>query len=115
MAGAEIQRSYAKGVVHIDLNFGGPLSGPVPRQERLGAGTRDRPPIVQCRNAGGLPARSRRQNPASATTTSMTPSTAGRRAMPLHCVAIDANPETGLILGLRGILRHPPGSGLPRP
>ncbi len=25
LAGAEIQRSYAKGVVHIDLNFGGPL------------------------------------------------------------------------------------------
>jgi hypothetical protein len=98
LAGAEIHQSYAKGVVHIDLNFGGPLSGRSLVKSALalahGAGL----PIAQCGDALAY-LREADAEPCFGYYYVDDPVDGRPPATPLHCVAIDANPETGLILG----------------
>jgi hypothetical protein len=98
LAGAEIQRSYAKGVVHIDLNFGGPLSGRSLVKSALALAHETGLPIVQCRDAVAY-LREADTEPCFGYYYVDDPVDGRPPAMPLHCVAIDANPETGLILG----------------
>ena len=98
LAGAEIQRSYAKGVVRIDLNFGGPLSGRSLVKSALALAHETGLPIVQCRDALAY-LREADAQPCFGYYYVDDPVGGRPPAMPLHCVAIDANPETGLILG----------------
>ena len=51
LAGAETQRSYANGVVRIDLDFGGPLSGRSLVKSALALAHNARVPIDQCLDA----------------------------------------------------------------
>ncbi len=98
LAGAEIQRSYANGVVRIDLDFGGPLSGRSLVKSALALAHSAHLPIDQCRDALSY------LRQADAETCFgyyyVDDLVDGRPpATPMHCVAIDANPATGLILG----------------
>lgn len=98
LVGAEIQRSYAKGVVHIELNFGGPLSGRSLVKTALalahGAGL----PIAQCGDALAY-LREADAEPCFGYYYVDDPVDGRPPGTPLHCVAVDARPETGLILG----------------
>ena len=98
LAGAEIQRSYAKGVMRIDLNFGGPLSGRSLVKSALALAHVTGLPIVQCRDALAY-LRDADAEPCFGYYYVNDPIDGRPPAMPLHCVAIDANPKTGLILG----------------
>jgi hypothetical protein len=98
LASAEIQRSYAKGVVRIDLNFGGPLSGRSLVKSALALAHETGLSIVQCGDALAY-LRIADAEPCFGYYYVDDPVDCRPPAMPLHCVAIDANPETGLILG----------------
>lgn len=98
LAGAESQRSYARGVIRIDLNFGGPLSGRSLVKSALALAHDAGLSIEQCGQALSY----LRQEDAEPCFGYyyVDDLVDGRPpATPLHCVAIDANPETGLILG----------------
>jgi hypothetical protein len=98
LAGAESQRSYAKGVVRFDLNFGSPLSGRSLVKSALalahGAGLS----IEQCGDALSY-LRQADVEPCFGYYYVDDLVDGRPPATPLHCVAIDANPATGLILG----------------
>ena len=98
LAGAETQRSYARGVVRIDLDFGGPMSGRSLVKSALalahGAGL----PINQCRDALAY-LRQADAEPCFGYYYVDDLVDGRPQATPLHCVAIDTNPATGLILG----------------
>lgn len=98
LAGAETQRSYARGVVRIDLDFGGPMSGRSLVKSALalahGAGL----PIHQCRDALAY-LRQADAEPCFGYYYVDDLVDGRPQATPLHCAAIDANPATGLILG----------------
>ncbi len=98
LAGAETQRSYTRGVVRIDLDFGGPMSGRSLVKSALALAHGSGLPIDQCRDALAY----LRQVDAEPCFGYyyVDDLVDGRpQTMPLHCVAIDANPATGLILG----------------
>ena len=98
LAGAESQRSYARGVIRFDLNFGGPLSGRSLVKSALALAHDAGLSIEQCGHALSY----LRQEDAEPCFGYyyVDDLVDGRPpATPLHCVAIDANPETGLILG----------------
>lgn len=98
LAGAETRQSYANGVMRIDLDFGGPLSGRSLVKSALALAHNAYLPIDLCRDALSY-LRQADAEPcfgyyyADDLVSGRLPGT------PLHCVAIDANPETGLILG----------------
>ncbi|MCF3947199.1 HNH endonuclease [Acidiphilium iwatense] len=98
LAGAEVQRTYAQGVVRIDLEFGGPVSGRSLVKSALALAHDAGLPIDRCgdslaylREADAEPCFG--YHYADDLVDGRPPAT------PLHCVAIDANPSTGLILG----------------
>jgi hypothetical protein len=98
LAGAETQRSYANGVVRIDLDFGGPLSGRSLVKSALALAHNAHLPIDQCRDALSY-LRQADAEPCFGYYYADDLVDGRPPATPLHCVAIDANPATGLILG----------------
>jgi hypothetical protein len=98
LAAAQVQRSYLQGAVRIDLGFGGELAGRSLVKSALALAYDAGISIDQCgdalnylRKAVGTPCFGYyyigdliAERPAET---------------PLHCIAIEANPETGLILG----------------
>jgi hypothetical protein len=98
LATAETRRSYAQGVVRLDLGFGGELAGRSLVKSALALAHEAEVPIDQCgdalrylRDADGEPCFGYYFVDDLVT---------GRPAgAPLHCVAIQADPQTGLILG----------------
>lgn len=98
LAGAEIRQSYAQGVVRIDLDFGGQSSGRSLVKSALALAHEAGLPIAQC---GGALAYLREADAEPCFGYYYVDDLVDRRplATPLHCVAIDANPDTGLILG----------------
>lgn len=98
VAGAESQRSYAKGNININLNFGGPSSGRSLVKSALAQAHYAGLPIEKCGDALSY----LRETDAQPCFNFYDDDDLvdGRPPnMPLHCVAIDANPATGLILG----------------
>lgn len=98
LAGAESQRSYVKGVVRIDLNFGGPLSGRSLVKSALALAHDAGLSIEQCGDALSY-LRQADAEPCFGCYYVDDLVDGRPPATPLHCVAIDANPATGLILG----------------
>ncbi|WP_238331413.1 MULTISPECIES: HNH endonuclease [unclassified Acetobacter] len=98
LAGAKSQRSYARGAINIDLNFGGPLSGRSLVKSALAQAHYAGLSIEQCGDAVSY-LRETDTEPCFRFYY-VDDLVDGRPATtPLHCVAIDANPATGLILG----------------
>lgn len=98
LAGAETQRSYARGVVRIDLDFGGPMSGRSLVKSALALAHSIGLPIDQCRDALAY-LRQADAEPCFGYYYVDDVVDGRSPTVPLHCVAIDANPATGLILG----------------
>ncbi|HUN96387.1 MAG TPA: HNH endonuclease, partial [Bradyrhizobium sp.] len=98
LAGAETRRSYAKGIVHIDLNFGGILSGRSLVKSALALAYSAGLSIEQCGDALSY-LRQADAEPCFGYYYVDDLVDGRPSATPLHCVAIDANPGTGLILG----------------
>jgi hypothetical protein len=98
LAGAEIQRTYAQGVVRIDLDFGGPLSGRSLVKSALALAHDAGLPIARCGDALAY-LRDADAEPCFGYYYVDDLLVGRPQAAPLHCVAIDANPATGLILG----------------
>ena len=98
LAGAEVQRTYAQGVVRIDLEFGGPVSGRSLVKSALALAHDAGLPIDRC---GDALAYLRKADAEACFGYHYADDLADGRppATPLHCVAIDANPSSGLILG----------------
>jgi hypothetical protein len=98
LAGAEVRRTYAQGVVRIDLDFGGPLSGRSLVKSALALAHDAGLPIDRCGDA--LAYLCEADAEPCFGYHYVDDLVDGRpSATPLHCVAIDANPNTGLILG----------------
>jgi len=98
LAGAEIQRTYAEGVVRIDLEFGGPLSGRSLVKSALALAHDAGVSIDRCGEALAY-LRDADAEPCFGYYYVDDLLVGRPEAAPLHCVAIDANPTTGLILG----------------
>lgn len=98
LAGAETQRSYAKGIVRIDLDFGGILSGRSLVKSALALAYSAGLSIEQCGDALSY-LRQADAEPCFGYYYVDDLVDGRPSATPLHCVAIDANPGTGLILG----------------
>lgn len=98
LAGADIRRSYAKGLVRLDLNFGGQLSGRSLVKSALALAHEAGLPVAQSSDALAY---LREADAEPCFGYYYIDDLVDRRplATPLHCVAIDANPETGLIFG----------------
>lgn len=98
LAGAEVKRTYAQGVMRFDLKFGDPMSGRSLVKSALALAHDAGLPIDRCGDALAY-LRDANAEPCFGyyyvddLVDDRPPST------PLHCVAIDANPNTGLILG----------------
>jgi HNH endonuclease len=98
LASAEVRRSYAQGAIHLNLGFGGELSGRSLVKSALALAHDAGIPINQCgdalkylRQADGEPCFGYYY---------VHDLVANRPAdVPLHCVAIKATPASGLILG----------------
>ncbi|PPQ38873.1 HNH endonuclease [Rhodoblastus acidophilus] len=98
LAGAEVQRTYAQGVVKIDLEFGGPVSGRSLVKSALALAHDASLPIDRCGDALAY-LREVDAEPCFGYYYADDLIDCRPPATPLHCVAIDANPSTGLILG----------------
>lgn len=98
IAGAESQRRYAKGNINIKLNFGGPSSGRSLVKSALAQAHYAGIPIEQCGDALSY-LRETDAQPCFRFYDDDDLVDGRPPNMPLHCVAIDANPATGLILG----------------
>nr|WP_016738504.1 MULTISPECIES: hypothetical protein [Gluconobacter] len=98
LVGAESQRSYAMGAIDIDLSFGGPLSGRSLVKSALALAHHAGLPIEACGDAISY-LRKTDAEPCFRFYDGDDLVDGRPQAMPLHCVAIDANPATGLILG----------------
>lgn len=96
--GFEIQRTYAQGLVRIDLEFGGPESGRSIVKSALALAHDAGLPIDQCGNALAY-LRDANAEPCFGYQYVNDLVDGRPPATPLHCVAIDANPSTGLIFG----------------
>ena len=98
LATAQVRRSYAQGVVRLDLGFGGELAGRSLVKSALALAHDAGLSVDQCgdaltylRQADGEPCFGYYYT---------ADLVGGRRPdVPLHCVAIEANPRAGLILG----------------
>lgn len=98
LAGAESQRSYATGALNFDLSFGGPESGRSVVKSVLALAHYAGLPIEQCGDAVSY-LRKTGEEPCFRFYDGDDLIDGRPPGMPLHCVAIDANPATGLILG----------------
>ncbi|MBS1032532.1 HNH endonuclease [Gluconobacter cerinus] len=98
LVGAESQRSYAMVAIDIDLSFGGPLSGRSLVKSALALAHHAGLPIEACGDAISY-LRKTDAEPCFRFYDGDDLVDGRPQAMPLHCVAIDANPATGLILG----------------
>lgn len=98
LAGAEAQRTYAQGVMRIDLEFGGPVSGRSLVKSALALAHDAGLPIDRCSDALAY-LREADAEPCFGYHYVDDLVNGRPPATPLHCVAIDANPSTGLILG----------------
>jgi len=98
LARSEIQRTYAQGVVLIDLEFGGPVSGRSLVKSALALAHDAALPIDRCGDALAY-LREADAEPCFGYYYVNDLVDGRPQATPLHCVAIDANPNTGLILG----------------
>ncbi|WP_288051189.1 HNH endonuclease [Acidiphilium sp.] len=98
LAGAEVKRTYAQGVVRIDLEFGGPVSGRSLVKSALALAHDAGLPIDRCGNALAY-LREADAEPCFGYHYADDLVDGRPPVTPLHCVAIDANATTGLILG----------------
>jgi len=97
LASSQIQRSYPRGAIHLDIGFGGEQAGRSLVKSALalahGAGL----PIGLCTDAVGY---LRGSAPPCFGYYFIGDLIVERPvAIPLHCIAIEANPDTGLVLG----------------
>ncbi len=98
LASAEEQRSYAKGAIHLDLTFGGELSGRSLVKSALALAHEAGIPIDRCGDALNY-LREANGEPCFGYYYVHDLVTDRPTGTPLHCVAIKATPASGLVLG----------------
>jgi hypothetical protein len=98
LATAEVRRSYAKGVVQLQLDFWGERSGRSLVKSALALAHQAGVPIAGCADALSY---LRQADGAPCFGYYYVGDLVAERpdATPLHCIAVEANPKTGLVLG----------------
>jgi len=98
LASAQVRRSYAKGVVQLQLGFGGEQSGRSLVKSALALAHHAGVPIAGCQDALSY-LRHVDGTPCFGYYYVGDLVSARPAATPLHCVAVEANPKNGLVLG----------------